>query len=121
MHQFCQKADYDTKVGEIEKKIANHDHNNKYINTQEFNKLTEEKFALRLKQANLATNSDIDDFVEKTNFDDKLKNLNKEVTANKKNMKRLKKKLNEVVQISEKGYFLLGIMYFTGDDGYQNF
>ena len=29
---------------------------------------------------------------------------------------------NKVAQISEKGYdFLLGKMYFTGDDGYQNF
>ena len=28
---------------------------------------------------------------------------------------------NKVAQISEKRYdFLLGMMYFTGDDGYQN-
>ena len=34
-------------------------------------KITSENFAARLKQGNLATKSGIDDFVEKTNFDDK--------------------------------------------------
>ena len=40
-------------------------------------------------------------------------------------MQRLKKIAditNKVAQISEQGYdFLLGRMYFTGNDGYQNF
>ena len=40
-------------------------------------------FAARLKQANLAIKADIDDFVEKTDFDDKLKNLIKNLTSNK--------------------------------------
>ena len=53
-----------------------------YITTQEFNKVTSEKFATRLKQSNLVTKADIDDFVKKTDFDDKLKKLNKEVTSN---------------------------------------
>ena len=52
------------------------------ITTQEFNKLTAKKSAVRLKYANLATKADIADFIEKTDFDDKLKNLNKKVTAN---------------------------------------
>ena len=39
--------------------------------------LTVEHFTARLKQANLATKADIDDIVKKTDFDDKLKNLNK--------------------------------------------
>ena len=43
------------------------------ITTPEFNKLTSENFAARLKQANLASNSDIVNFVNKTDFDDKLK------------------------------------------------
>ena len=41
----------------IEKKILDHDHD-KYITTQEFNKLTADNFAARLVQANLATKAD---------------------------------------------------------------
>ena len=44
---------------------------------------TSDNFAARLKQANLASKNDITDFVKKTDFDDKLKNLNKKVTSNK--------------------------------------
>ena len=54
-----------------------------YITTEEVNKLTAEHFARRLKKAKLATKADIDDFVEKINFDDKLNNLNKKVISNK--------------------------------------
>ena len=52
------------------KKSTDHDLSNKYIPTQ---KLTAENFPARSKQANLAIKADIDDFVEKTDFDDKLK------------------------------------------------
>ena len=55
----------------------------KYVTTPEFNKLTAEYFAARLAQANLATESDIADFVNKTDFDDKLKDLSKRVTSSK--------------------------------------
>ena len=75
--ELVKKVDNDTKICEIEKKITDHYHTSKYSNTQEFNKLTSEDFAARLKQANLATKVDIDDFVEKTDFDDKIKNLDK--------------------------------------------
>ena len=34
---LVKKADYNTKIGEIEKKILDHDHSNKYITTKEFN------------------------------------------------------------------------------------
>ena len=44
----------------VENKIPDH---SKYITTQEFNKLTTENYTARLKQANLATKSDIADFV----------------------------------------------------------
>ena len=37
----------------------------------------------RLKQANLATKADFDDFVEITDFDNKVKDLNEKVTSNK--------------------------------------
>ena len=63
-----KKTDYDTKIGEIDKKIINHDHNNKGITTQEFNKLKSENFAARLKQANLAIKFDIDYFFKKSRY-----------------------------------------------------
>ena len=76
---MIKKIYYYTKIGKIEKKL---DHA-KCITTQKFNKLTAENLPARLKQANLATKADIHDFVEKTIFDNKLKNLNKNVTSNK--------------------------------------
>ena len=33
---LVKKTDYDTEIGEIEKKIAEYGHNNKYITTHEF-------------------------------------------------------------------------------------
>ena len=41
---------FNTKVGEVENDISD---NYKYISTQEFKKLTEERFAGKLKQTNL--------------------------------------------------------------------
>ena len=57
VRSLVKKADYDTKISGIEKKITNHDHD-KYITTPEFNKLTTENFAARLAQANLVTKTD---------------------------------------------------------------
>ena len=52
---LVKKTDYNTKISEIENKITtDHDHD-KYITTQEFNKLRLENFTARLKQANLAS------------------------------------------------------------------
>ena len=45
--------------------------------------LTAENFAARLAQANIASKSDIANFIKKTNFDDKLKNVNMKITSNK--------------------------------------
>ena len=76
---------------------------------KEFNKLTEENFAATLKQANLATKADIDDFVPKTDFDDKLKKLNKKVASHKTKHVDTEKKLTDITPISQKGHdFLLG-------------
>ena len=62
---LSNKSDYNTKVSEIKNKITtDHDHD-KYITTQEFNKLTSENFNERLKQANLASKSDIANFEKK--------------------------------------------------------
>ena len=64
-----------TKISEIENKITtNHDHD-KHITTRELNKLTAENFSSRLAQANLASKSDIANFVKNTDFDDKLKTV----------------------------------------------
>ena len=64
----------------VENKIPGH---NKYTTTLEFNNLTAEHFAARLVQANLVSKNDIANFVKKTDFDDKLKYLNKKITSNK--------------------------------------
>ena len=49
---------HNAKISEIENKITtDHDHD-KYITTQEFNKLASEKFTARRAQANLARKSD---------------------------------------------------------------
>ena len=60
-----------TKISEFEKKSPD---NSEYITTQEFDKLTAENFAARLKQA---------DSVDKTEFDNKLTSLNRRITSNK--------------------------------------
>ena len=51
---LVKKTDYDTKVKEIENELNNHNHD-KYIDTQEFNKLAGDVFNARLAQANLVT------------------------------------------------------------------
>ena len=122
---LVKKTDYKKKINEIKNEITtNYDHD-KYITTQEFNKITSENFTARLKQANLVKKNDITNFVKKTDFDDKQKKLNKKVFSNKTKHVEAEKKITDltkkVVQISEKAYdFLLGRMYFTGNDGFQN-
>ena len=75
----------------------------KYITTPDFNKLTAESFTPQLKQANLATKGDIAGFVEKADFDDKLKvKLKKKVTSKKSKhslvKNELKKKLQPIIE-----------------------
>ena len=53
-NNLVRKADFNTKIVEIEKKILDHNHD-EYITTQEFNKLTADNFPTRFKQVNLAT------------------------------------------------------------------
>ena len=65
---LAKETEYSTKCTEIENKLTtDHDHD-KYITTQEFNKLTSENVAARLKQANLAIKGDIANFVKKDIF-----------------------------------------------------
>ena len=68
-----KKTYYDTKFCEIKKKL-DHDYA-KYINSR--------KCYCNIKTANLATKAYIADFVKETDFNNKLNNLNKNVTSNK--------------------------------------
>ena len=68
-----KKADYDTKITDIENTLNNHNHD-KYVATSEFNTLAVNVFNVRLAQANLIT---------KTDFHAKLSSLNRKITANK--------------------------------------
>ena len=81
---FVKKIDYNTKNNEIEKKIIDYNHD-KCITTPEFNRFTKEIFDLTLKRANLASKSDIDNFVNKTDFDTNLKGI----TLNKNKLNEL--------------------------------
>ena len=65
---LAQKAGYNQRIAEIQRKILDHDHSNKYNTTQEFNKLTAENTAARLKQVNSATKANIDELVKKDKF-----------------------------------------------------
>ena len=95
-----------TKTGEVENKIPD---NSKNITTQEFNKLTAENFAARLKQANL---------VSKTDFYNKLISFNKRITSNKTKHLEVQKNLNSLIT---KDYnFFLGRIFFAGNDKSQN-
>ena len=60
----------------IENKINDHNHD-KYITTQEFNELTSANLAAILKQTNLASKTDIANFIKKTYFDENIKNSNR--------------------------------------------
>ena len=62
------------------KKKNDYDHD-KYITTQEFNKLAAEIFSAILQQENLLSKNDIANFVKKTGFDNKLITRNKKVTS----------------------------------------
>ena len=95
-----------TKISEVENKIPDHA---KYITTQEINKLTAENFEVKLKQP---------DFVNKTDFDNKLTRFNRRITSNKRKHLEVQKKLNSLIT---KDYnFLFGRIYFTSNDGSQN-
>ena len=50
--QKTDKTDYSTKITEIENKVTDHNHD-KYIDTQEFNKVAADVFNARLAQPNL--------------------------------------------------------------------
>ena len=102
-----KKTDYNTKVTEIENKLIVHNHD-KYIDTQEFNKLAANVFNGRVAQAKLIT---------KTEFDSKLSSLNRKITSNKTKHLLVENELNKIKTFDSS--------YFTGkshfeEDGVQN-
>ena len=105
---LIKKTDYNTKITEIENKVNNHNYD-KYIDTQEFNKLATDTFNARLAQANLIT---------KTDFDPKLSNLNKEITSNKTKHLLLENELNQLKTFDSSYFF--GKSLFE-EDGTQNY
>ena len=88
---LVKKTGCNTKINEIEKKITDQNHG-RYITTPEFNKSTAEIIALRLKQENLARKKYIANFVNKTDFDNKLKH----VASNENELNKLSKKVKAV-------------------------
>ena len=102
-----KKTDYNTKISDLEKKLTDHKHN-KYITTPEFNKLTTENFAAKLKQENLVT---------KTDFDNKPTSFNRKITSNKTRHLVIENELKKL-KTFDLGYFI-GKSYFD-EDGAQN-
>ena len=96
-----KKIDYDIKITDIEKKLADHNHD-KYITTPDFNTLATDVFDARLAQANLIT---------KTNFDAKLSSANRKITANK--TKHL------LVEMELKNLKTFDSSYFIGKSHFQ--
>ena len=88
-----KKTGYNTKINETEKRITDHNQD-KYITTSEFNKWTRKNFAARSKQANLASKSNIADFVNMADIDNKLR----DITSNKNELNKLSKKLKQYQQ-----------------------
>ena len=111
---LAKKADYNTKISKIEKKITDHNHD-KYITTPAFNKFTAKIFDLRLKRANLASKSDIANFVKKTDFD----NILKDDTSNKNELNGVSKKVKAMPtkgstkDLIDKFSILNGAKYFS--------
>ena len=80
-----KKTAYQINISQIKNKITtDHDHD-KYITTEEFTKLTSNSFTARHKQ-------EIGNFVNKTDSDNKLKNI----TSNKKKSKELSEKVKAI-------------------------
>ena len=88
-------ADYDTEIVKIEKKMPGHD---RYITTNDFNKLSGVIFDERLKQAKLATTND-------------LGTVDQGAIKNEEKIEKL-----QTFHLS----FFIGKSYFS-DDGSQNF
>ena len=105
---LVKKTDYNTKVTDIENKLNNHNHD-KYIDTQEFNKLATDVFNSRIAQVNL---------IAKTELGAKLSRLNQKITKNKAKHLPVKNELDKLKNF-DSNYFI-GKSHFD-EDGAQNY
>ena len=98
----------------LKKRVTDH-HYEKYITTPKFNNFRAEIFELRLKRANLASKIDIANFVNKIDFDNKLK----DITLNKNELNELSKKVKAIStkeitkDLIDKFSILNGTKYFS--------
>ena len=104
---YPKKLSMTQKLMKLKKKVTDHKYN-KYVTTPKFNKLTAENFSARLAQANLLT---------KTDFDDKLLNLNRKINSNKTKHLIVENKLKKLETFNS--IYFLGKSHFE-DDGTQN-
>ena len=96
----------------LKKRITDYVHD-KYITTPKLNKLTAEGFAARLAQGILASKNDITNFVNDTDFDDKLKNRNEKVTSNKEKHLLIESELKKQQTFDLSPF--IGQSYFNND------
>ena len=106
---LVKKADYDTKIAEIEKKLTDHNYD-KYTTTSVFNNLAAGVFDARLKQANLVT---------KTNFDVKLNSQNQKISSNKSQHFLIENELKQL-ETFDLDYFM-GKSHSINNDGTENY
>ena len=107
---LIKKTNYDTKVKELRKQLAYHNHD-KCITTPEFNTFTADVFNARLAKANL---------IKKTNFDAKLSSLNRKITSNKSKHLLLKNELKNIKLKTFDSSYFIGKSHFE-EDGAQNY
>ena len=69
---MVNKTDYNTKIKETEKKVADYNHD-KYVTVADFNKISAEIFDVKLARENLA----------RKNFDDNRNSQNQKINLNK--------------------------------------
>ena len=102
---YLKKKDNNTKVTDIENKLNNHNHD-KFIDTQEFNKLVADVLNARIAQANLITKADL------------MLSLNKKITSNKTKHFLVENELNKLKNFDS--IYLIGKSHFE-EDGTQNY
>ena len=96
------------KLKKLKNKLNNHNHD-KYIDTQEFNKLATDVFNTRIAQANLIT---------KTDFDAKMSNLQRKIIQNKTDHLIVQNELNKL-KTFDSDYFIRKSNF--EEDGTQNY
>ena len=105
---LVKKADYNTKISELEKKLTDHNHD-KYITTPQFNTLTASVFNAGLAQANL---------IAKTDFGAKLSSLNRKITSNKTKHLFVENELKKLKTFDS--HYFIGKSHYD-EDGSQNY